>query len=258
MAKREREQLERRFDQLLAEKMELEYRFQELESVYAHEKGQREEILRLHENTRRLKHDMKNHIMVITSCLQENHVDEARHYLSRVLDELNQIYTYVETGNSVMNYVLNQKLERAYGRGIQVKAEIENLSFAAMESVDFVSLLSNLLDNAIEHLHVPAADGGAPGDMAKRKAERTPEREDGPEMVVRICARRGYEVIQVKNSIDGSVLEGNPGLWSEREGEEHGYGVRQIRGMVEKYGGLCQFYEEDGMFCAVAMIPAQA
>ena len=117
MAKKEKEQLERRLDRLLAEKMELEYRFQELESVYAHEKGQREEILRLHENTRRLKHDMKNHIMVITSYLQENRIEEARHYLSRVLDELNQIYTYVETGNSVMNYVLNQKLEKAYRKG---------------------------------------------------------------------------------------------------------------------------------------------
>ena len=214
MAKKEKEQLERRLDRLLAEKMELEYRFQELKSVYAHEKGQREEILRLHENTRRLKHDMKNHIMVITSCLQENRIEEARHYLSRVLDELNQIYTYVETGNSVMNYVLNQKLEKAYRKGIRIKAEIENLSFAAMESVDFVSLLSNLLDNAIEHLYVPAADGGATGDKAQRG--------EGPEMVVRISARRGYEVIQVKNSIVGSVLDKNPELWSDKEGEEHG------------------------------------
>ena len=45
MARKEKEQLERRFDRLLAEKMELEYRFQELESVYAHEKGQREPAL---------------------------------------------------------------------------------------------------------------------------------------------------------------------------------------------------------------------
>ncbi len=132
-----------------------------------------------------------------------------------------------------MNYVLNQKLEKAYKKGIRVKAEIENLSFAAMESVDFVSLLSNLLDNAIEHLNVPAADSGAPGDLAQYGKE--------PEMAVQISAWRGYEVIQVKNSIDGSVLDKNPELWSDKEGEEHGYGVRQIRRIAEKYGGLCQF-----------------
>lgn len=29
-----------------------------------------------------------------------------------------------------------------------------------------------------------------------------------------------------------------------------------IRRIVDKYDGLCQFYEEENMFCAVAMIPA--
>lgn len=229
---------EERLNELLAEKMEWEYRYQELESSYRHEREQREEILRLHENTRRLKHDMKNHIMMVTSYLQENEVEEAKGYLSHVLDELNGIYTYVETGNSVMNYVLNWKLEAAYAKGLHVRAEIENLSFGKMDSVDFVSLLSNLLDNAIE--------GAVP---------RGGEAE--PEMIVNIALRRGYETIQVKNSIARSVLGENPQLQSGKAGEEHGYGVGQIRQIVGKYGGECQFYEEDQMFCAVAMIPSE-
>lgn len=235
---RKRRAGEQRLDELLAEKMELEYQYQELESSYRHEREQREEILRLHENTRRLKHDMKNHIMVVTSYLQENEVDEAKRYLSHVLDELNGIYTYVETGNSVMNYVLNWKLETAYARGLRVKAEIENLAFEKLESVDFVSLLSNLLDNAIEGAALHGGD-----------AE--------PEIFVRVAARRGYETIQVKNRIVRSVLEENPLLQSGKTGEGHGYGVGQIRHIVEKYGGECQFYEEKEMFCAVAMIPPE-
>ena len=123
------QELERRLDELLAENLELKYRCRELENSYTHERGQREEILRLHENTRRLKHDMKNHIMVITSYVQGNEIERAKEYLSHVLDELNGIYTYIETGNSLMNYVLNQKLEIAYQKGYRVKAEIENLSF---------------------------------------------------------------------------------------------------------------------------------
>ncbi len=234
---RKQQEMEGRLDQLLAEKLELEYQCRELKSNYAHEKGQREEILKLHENTRRLKHDMKNHIMVITSYLQENALDEAKEYLSHVLDELNGIYTYVETGNSVMNYVLNQKLEKACQKGLLVKAEIENLAFACMESVDFVSLLSNLLDNAIE---------GAVQTETQSK----------PEISVSLTARRCYETILVKNSIAESVLEKNPHLLSGKEGDGHGYGVGQIRRIVDKYDGLCQFYEEENMFCAVAMIPA--
>lgn len=236
---KEIQEIECRVNQLLTENMELEYRCQELEESFQQEKDQREEILRLHENARRLKHDMKNHIMVITAYLQAGENEEAKEYLSHVLDELNGIYTYIETGNSLLSHVLNQKLERAHNQGIQVKAEIENLAFGTMQSVDFVSLLTNLLDNAVE------------GASCKKGQ---------PQIHVLVTAKRGYDSIQVKNSIVKSVLAENPDLQSTKEIENekgsHGYGVRQIRRIVEKYEGLCQFYEEDHMFCAVAMIPS--
>lgn len=237
--KTELAQLESRMNQLMTQKMELEYQYQELKENFQQERDQREEILRLHENARRLKHDMKNHIMVVATYLQAGEYEEAKGYLSHVMDELNGIYTYIETGNSLLSHVLNQKLEQAHNRGIQVKAQIENLAFGKMEGVDFVSLLSNLLDNAVE---------GAGSKEGK------------PQIYVEIAARRGYDAIKVKNSIAKSVLEGNPELKSTKERKEekeaHGYGVPQIRRIVEKYGGLCQFYEKDDMFCAVAMIPS--
>lgn len=229
---------EESYDRLLAEKLELEYRCESLESDFLHEKEQRDEILSLHENVRRLKHDMKNHIMVITAYLQENQIEEAREYLSGILDQLNGMYTYIETGNSLMSHVLNQKLEHAHRQGIQVKAQIENLGFERMESVDFVSLLTNLLDNAIE---------GTKGLQGEKP----------PALEITIARRRGYETILVKNSILKSVFEQNPELKSTKaEPETHGCGIRQIRSLAEKYDGLCQFYEENGMFCAAVMIPA--
>lgn len=231
---RKREE-ENRLDKLLAENMELKYQYQKLLDETAWEKGQREEVIRVHEAARRLKHDMKNHIMVVNSYLLENETEKAGEYLSHVMDELNRIYTYIETGNSLLNYVLNQKLERAHQRGIHIQAQIENLTFAGMASVDFVSLLSNILDNALE---------GA--------KSRTGE----PTLSVVVAAKRGYETIQVKNSVARSVLLDNPSLSSSKDEESHGYGVRQIRDIVEKYEGLSRFYEEGGMFCVEVMIPA--
>lgn len=233
------QELEQRLNQYMTEKMELEYRYQQLQDKLGQEQDQREEILRLHENARRLKHDMKNHIMVITAYLQAGENEEAKKYLSHVLDKLNGIYTYIETGNSLLSHVLNQKLEQAHQQGIEIKAEIENLAFRKMESVDFVSLLSNLLDNAVENV---SSENEKPG------------------IYVAVTARRGYETIQVKNSVAKSVLADNPSLQSRKEiqneKEAHGYGVLQIRRIVEKYEGLCRFYEEDHMFCAEVMIPS--
>lgn len=237
--KKQLEELERKYDNLLAEKLELEYQCGRMEKEYVHEKAQKDEVLRLHEKARRLKHDMKNHVMVVTAFLQKNQVEKAKEYLSRMLDKLNGMYSYIETGNSLLSHILNQKLEYAHEQGILVKAQIENLGFAKMESVDFVSLLTNLLDNAIE----------SAGEQLGEKR---------PEIHIQIERKRGYETILVKNTITASVLQNNPELKSTKEDEAaHGYGILQIRQIAEKYGGLHRFYEEEGMFCAAVMVPEQ-
>lgn len=238
MRRKERiEELEQAYESVLAEKLELEYQYENLNQRYLHEKDQREETLELRRNVRKLKHDMKNHIMVIAAYLQENAIEETKAYLSEVLDKLNGMYTYIETGNSLMSHILNQKLEYAQRQGILVKAQIENLAFAQMESVDFVSMLTNLLDNAVEGAGTPA-DGKPPA------------------IHVTIAKKRGYETVLVQNTIQESVLKKNPDLKTDKQEKElHGFGIGQLRSIAKKYHGLCQFYEEDGMFSAAVMIP---
>ena len=226
--------LEEKYSVLLSEKTELEYELAELKSSSERIMKQDDEIRILHENVRRIKHDMKNHLMVIASYLNAAEYDSAKEYASQILDKLNAAHSYVETGNSLMNHILNEKLNKARESGISVKAEIENLTFAKMESIDFSAILSNILDNAIEAC----------------------KNENAPEINVTISARRGYETILVKNKITDSVLGKNPGLATEKtDKERHGMGVSQIKGIAEKYKGLCDFYEEDGFFCACVFIP---
>ncbi len=227
----EYEALNEKYSRLLSDKSELEYELKELKSTAESIIKQDDEIRTLHENVRRIKHDMKNHLMVIASYLNGSDYDNAKAYTSQILDKLNAAHSYIETGNSLLNHILNEKLNKARENGASVKAEIENLSFGRMESLDFSALLSNLLDNAIE-------------------ANPT-------EISVVISQRRGYETILVKNTISKSVLAENPDLKTTKsDGTSHGMGIPQIKAITEKYGGMCDFYEEDGYFCACAFIPA--
>lgn len=231
---RECEQLREECHRLSAEKAELEYQWNELKASVGQMREQDAEIRVLHENVRRLKHDMKNHLMVIASYLNSGDGDAAKAYTSQILDKLNAVHSYIETGNLLMNHILNEKLNLAREQGVSVKAEIENLAFGRMESLDFSALLSNLLDNAIEACRV----------------------EETPGLSVGITRRRDYETILVKNKISRSVLAENPELCStKKEKDSHGMGIVQIRSITEKYGGICDFYEEDGWFCACAFIP---
>lgn len=226
------EQLLEKYTELNGEYMELSYQHRCLEEKSRQELLQNEKIYKIHQNARKLKHDMKNHVMVIAAYLQEDKTEEAKQYLSEILDKLNRMYTYVETGNSLMNHILNSKLEKAQKKGIQIKARIENISFGRMESMDFSAVLANLLDNAVENCSVTE-----------------------PAMEIEIARKRGYDCICVKNRIAGSVFGKNPELQTTKEEEGHGYGILQVKEVVEKYEGLADFYEEDLMFVACVMIP---
>ncbi len=226
--------LTERYNRLLGEKAATEYELLELKANAEELARQDEEIHRLHESIRSIKHDMKNHLMVIASYLNGGDIEAAKAYTSKILDKLNTVHSYIETGNSLMNHILNVKLNSARGKGIAVKAEIENLSFAKMESIDFSALLSNMLDNAVE----------------------ASENEISPEISVLISHHRSYETILVKNRISRPILASNPYLASTKsDNTAHGLGVSQIRSICEKYGGMSDFYEEDGYFCAVSFIP---
>jgi len=219
---------------LLAEKSELEYLLSKQTAEATHITLQEEEVRSLHQNVRKLKHDMKNHMMVLASYLNSNDYEAAKAYTSEILDKLNSMHSYIETGNSLMNHILNEKLECARSHGISVQAEIETLSFSNMRSIDFSALLTNLLDNAIE----------------------SSKREPLPELRIRIAEERGYHTIRVKNKISSSVLEANPELTSTKaEKELHGLGIIQIKEIVTAYDGMYDFYEEDGYFCAAVFIP---
>lgn len=226
--------LEKEYSREAAKNLDLQYEYDALKADYASDKSQREEIEKLHENTRRLKHDMKNHVLVAVSYLNSGETEQAREYLSGVLDNLNKTYSYIQTGNSVMNYIINAKLEYAHNNGIRFKAEIENLPFEKMGSVDFSAMLSNILDNALE-ASIHAEDKF---------------------ISVTIQRKRGYDTILVKNRIDGSVLAENPGLVSQKEDHVcHGYGLGQIKLIAQKYEGIVDIFEEDHMFCVNVLIP---
>ncbi len=224
---------DRQLTQYIAENVDMEKALLEVKKKYAQQQDMAEEIKKMQMQSRLLKHDMKNHSLVILSYLDEGRVEEAKEYTSKILDNLNKMYTYINVGNSIMNYIINHKLSKAKEQGIEIKAQIENLAFAYMNSVDFSSLLNNLLDNAMEA-----------AICSKEK-----------KMEVIISNQKGFDSILVKNSIDASVLENNPKLQSTKDGEGHGFGMVQIRKITEKYKGMIDIYEEKDFFVINVVYP---
>lgn len=226
------EKLDKMLTRYVADNLDLEKKLADMQQDYEKQQDMAAEIQRIQSQIRALKHDMKNHTLVILSYLEEEHTEEAKKYAGEILDKLNKMYTYVNVGNSLLNYILNKKLSKAKEEGNEIKAEIENLAFDYMDIVDFSALLNNLLDNAIH---------GASSSKERR-------------LEVQIASKKGFDIITVKNSIDESVLEKNAELISTKEEPGHGYGMKQIRSIVEKYDGTIDIYEKNHMFTVSIML----
>lgn len=226
------EEQDKMLTQYIAANLDLEKKLADMQHDYEKQQDMAEEIRRIQEQIRALKHDMKNHTLVMLSYLEENRVEEAKAYAGELLDKLNKMYTYVNVGNSLLNYIINNKLSAAKEQGVEIKAEIENLAFDYMDSVDFSALLNNLLDNAIH------------GALESKS----------PKLEVQISAKKGFDIITVKNSIDESVLERNPEFVSTKGEPGHGYGMKQIRNIVEKYNGDIDIYEKENQFIVSIML----
>ncbi len=228
------QELEKKYMSAQAERLEMAYQLRIQQEKLELAERQDVEIHELHQCARQLKHDMKNHLMVIASYLNAQDVESAKTYSSAILGKLNKMHSYVETGNLLMNHILNEKLSYAREKGISIKAEIENLTFSKLKHIDFSAMLSNLLDNAIE------ANLGLVS----------------PEMVITIVKCKGYETICIKNKVHESVLLSNPELKSTKANPGvHGIGLLQVKEIVNANNGLIDFYEEGHFFCVGIFIP---
>ena len=165
---------------------------------------------------RRMRHDMKNHLNIVGSFLQNQGYDEAIRYLS----ELNQEFvpsTKAYCPNSTVNAVLNVKEQAAKSCGIRCDLQVDLLESPEIDNVDLCSLFSNTLDNAIE------------------ASEKLPEEQ----RLITIRAELVREMLVIlveNNALSGEM---SSGVTTKKDAFLHGFGVANIRKAVEKYGGEC-------------------
>ena len=149
----------------------------------------------------------------------------------------------VHTGNFIADTVISYSLGALRSEGnfrFQLDGHFPEKFF--MEDVDFCVLLSNLLDNAKEAL----------------------EKVEGMrliEMEVKRFQEKLYLTVS-NNVADGQIDFGHT---SKEDKLHHGYGVRNIRRVVEKYNGTVQWRQECGMavvsilfLCVEEQVPAAA
>lgn len=170
------------------------------------------------ETIKLLKHDMKNNISCIDALIEEKNYDEAHNICHSLTNKYTSIGTIVNTENYLLNAVLNVEIEKAKSYGIPVKLSITNDLKMFKNSSDIISLIGNILDNAISYL-------------SKNKVKNN-------EINFSTGYEGSYSVIKCRNNILDSVLFNNPSLKTDKKDKDnHGKGITIINSIAHKYNG---------------------
>lgn len=194
-----------------------------------------ESVKRQYEETRRIRHDLKQVYAVLSTLLSENKVAEAEEYLSRNYSEIEGMEILIDVGNDFINAILSSKLNRAKALGITVRCCVDKS--LKLDEADMCVLLGNMLDNAIE---------------ACEKCAQ-------PRYVELSIISRGEQyLIEVANSAPGNVLGENAALETTKPNAElHGFGTKSIRQIAEKYDGNVRYFQEGDIFTCEVLLTAE-
>ena len=167
---------------------------------------------------------MKQYSAALLALIKDRKLELAEAFAEKQTESLSQIETVINVDNDFLNAILNSKLSFAKSNGVDVLCSVEN-NISGIEDIDLCNLIGNLLDNAIS-----AAEKC---DSESRLIE------------VKITSIGSRLVVIVRNSIYASVLNDNPELKStKQDASEHGFGVKTIKYIAEKYNGTFDFFEE--------------
>ena len=197
------------------------------------EKSRMEEASAIWANIRQVKHDLKNHFAVMSGHLKEGNFDSCQAYVSKLYSTVETMGCLIQSGNSVIDYLINSKLACLEGVTVLVSGYVGN--YSDIDDVDLACILGNILDNAIEA-------------QEKLVSEKRIE--------LLFLYRKSSRIIICKNTIDKSVLQNNKEMKSTKDSPElHGIGHQIVETTVGKYNGLIDYFEDSGMFGVQIVIP---
>ena len=193
-----------------------EIQYIEMFKEYLHEQA------KYMDEVRSVKHDMQAHMLVLYYYLEEDRFDKAKTYLKSLMDnqKLAQL-PLADVGHDMVNAVICSTLKRSK-EPIEFKHTGIFLESLEIDDIDLCTLFSNLFSNSVE---------------ACERLVHTPRRIS---LEIGQCARALSIIIE--NPIESVVDEAMLGIGTTKEDKKlHGYGIRNVRNVVEKYNGNIEF-----------------
>ncbi len=197
------------------------------------------------ETIRGLKHDIKNHILILESIYKNKQFDEFEDYIEKMLTEIENENKIVNSTNFIVDSIANLKLKELMDNKVEISTNIKIPSKLNILAFDLNVLLSNLLDNAITALK----------ETDLKEKEEKEEKEESKLSLYMHCVK-GSLIVIIDNTYNGKITinEGNI-VTTKKSKENHGIGLKNVKNIVEQYNGDIDIKYTDNTFTVEILIP---
>lgn len=179
-------------------------------------------------------HDLKHQIALLRSEISK---DEKLTYLDQMEQEIHAYEAQNKTGNKILDTVLTGKSLYCQSQHISMTCVADGSALDFIAGIDLGALFGNALDNAIESV---------------KKIENPEKRL----IHVSVSTQKNFVRIKIENCYEGEIkFKNNLPQTSKREKAFHGYGVKSIKNIAEKYGGSITISANKGWFELRILIP---
>jgi len=171
-----------------------------------------------------MRHDMKHELLALSGLLEANKVGEALEYIAKAEMRILSNEDIVDTDFPAIDAVINNKVKRAAEAGVTINYKVLIENELLVDQFDMAVILANALDNATEAV---LRSSGV-----------------GKDVIVVIASRADYISIKIENHTSEAF---NKDLKTTKpDKDNHGFGIRQMRIVVEKYdGNLATDFDKD-------------
>jgi sensor histidine kinase regulating citrate/malate metabolism len=195
----------------------------------------------VYESNAKLCHDFKHHIRTINELIDKNQIPELRNYISEFELETLAGGNIQWTEDTVVNFILNNKISMGKQKGIKINADIDYPVKTNILPRDITTIIANLFDNALE-----ACDRIS---------------EEGKKWIcISIKSINNMLMIKLENSCyEKPVKKGEKFITHKANRQMHGWGLKSIESTVQKYDGsiICDYNSEQQAFRSVVNMSFQ-
>lgn len=187
------------------------------------------EMIEVMEQNQELIHDTKHHFLIVQEYLKNEEYENLQKYVKQISDEFQRTVPKVYTGIKILDFILEQKRVVAQKSGIRYEIDTMLLTGIPTTEQETCALFGNLLDNAIEACCLVETE------------EKWIE--------IQIQQINQLLSIEVINTFETPCIR-KQGVFEtiKEERSVHGYGIKSMRRIVDKYQGIITYEEKEKIF----------